>query len=57
MRANQPQLDVKIFYSLPEAVQWLQQKQPRHTCEQPRLVGEERFQTGGLVRELALYRA
>jgi hypothetical protein len=28
MRANQPQLNVSIFYSLPEAVQWLQQKQP-----------------------------
>jgi hypothetical protein len=28
MRANQPQLNVSIFYSLPEAVEWLQQKQP-----------------------------
>jgi hypothetical protein len=28
MRANQPQLNVKIFYSLPEAVEWLQQKEP-----------------------------
>ena len=28
MRANQPQLKVQIFYSLPEAVQWLQQTQP-----------------------------
>jgi hypothetical protein len=28
MRANQPQLNVSIFYSLPEAVQWLEQKQP-----------------------------
>jgi hypothetical protein len=24
LRANQPQLNVQIFYSLPEAVQWLQ---------------------------------
>jgi hypothetical protein len=28
MRANQPQLNVRIFYSLPEAVQWLHQKEP-----------------------------
>jgi hypothetical protein len=28
MRANQPQLNVSIFYSLPEAVQWLQQREP-----------------------------
>lgn len=28
MRANQRQLSVKIFYSLPEAVQWLQRTQP-----------------------------
>lgn len=28
MRANQPQLNVSIFYSLPEAVEWLQGKQP-----------------------------
>jgi hypothetical protein len=28
MRANQPQLNVQIFYALPEAVQWLQQPQP-----------------------------
>ena len=28
MRANQPQLNVSIFYSLPEAVEWLQQTQP-----------------------------
>ena len=28
MRANQPQLNVQIFYALPEAVQWLQQTQP-----------------------------
>jgi hypothetical protein len=28
LRANQPQLDVGIFYSLPEAVQWLEQKEP-----------------------------
>jgi hypothetical protein len=28
MRANQPQLNVSIFYSLAEAVQWLEQKQP-----------------------------
>ena len=27
-RANQPQFDIQIFYSLPEAVQWLQQKPP-----------------------------
>jgi len=26
MRANQPQLNVSIFYSLPEAVHWLQQQ-------------------------------
>ncbi len=28
MRANQPQLNVSIFYSLPEAVEWLEQMQP-----------------------------
>jgi hypothetical protein len=27
MRANQPQLNVSIFYSRPEAVQWLQHRQ------------------------------
>jgi hypothetical protein len=31
MRANQPQLNVSIFYSLPEAVHWLQQTQPPAT--------------------------
>ena len=28
LRANQPQLNVSIFYTLPEAVRWLQQKPP-----------------------------
>jgi hypothetical protein len=28
LRANQPQLNVQIFYSLPEAVQWLQKPRP-----------------------------
>jgi hypothetical protein len=28
MRANQPQLNIQVFYSLPEAVQWLHQKRP-----------------------------
>ena len=28
LRANQPQLDIRIVYSLPEAVQWLEQKEP-----------------------------
>ena len=30
LRANQPQLNVQIFYSLPEAVQWLQKPRPHN---------------------------